>query len=222
MKTWNRWREWLAARRWKKSSPEGDRTYTPLKPEPPGRTQTADATGNGTPQKWSPFGNRDRQLAVLQAGYDELIGLVRGIREHLEKQNQAQQELMKGLEKFNQTMIQVDRAQRESAADMRSLLERSEKRWAMVTAVLAVLLAAILGGAVYLAVLLRASMPPQERPPAAETRTDRPAAETTDIQPAPPARDTPVVPAGETPPPPMPPAPEEPEEAVADGDAEED
>lgn len=51
-----------------------------------------------------PLSRRDRQLATLQEGYVEMIGLIRGIREHLEKQQGVQEKMIQVLDRLPASM----------------------------------------------------------------------------------------------------------------------
>ncbi len=51
-----------------------------------------------------PESQRDRQIAWLQAGYSEMLGLMRGIRDHLDRQEDIQHKLAGVLERLPESM----------------------------------------------------------------------------------------------------------------------
>ena len=71
---------------------------------------TESAQNEPPPQKsrwlsrWRPGARRDRQIAWLQAGYSEMLTLMRGINEHLQRQEDVQHKLAGALEKLPASM----------------------------------------------------------------------------------------------------------------------
>lgn len=209
---------------WKKMwshQPSGD--YVPVEPDdsPAGHEPAPEKTGRLI--RW-PGSRRDRQLAALQEGYVEMLGLMRGIREHLEKQQGVQekmvqvlgrlpesmdglknvgraaeqqvevmsllrkqiesgathdQQLVDSMNRFNQTLSVMDQTSRTSgraveqligkSADsekmLREAMERSERRFMIVTGVFAVVAVLAAGAVMFLVWAGRASAP-ADPPPA--------------------------------------------------------
>jgi len=120
---------------------------------------------------------RDQQIATLQAGYTELLGLVRSIREHLDMQAQAQDKIVDTVDRFNQTLSLMDETSkmssrtmadlaeraRESETLLRTMLERSERRLVVVICLLSLVTASVLGFGIYFGLLpqLRETPGPQ-------------------------------------------------------------
>lgn len=50
--------------------------------------------------RWTPGAQRERQIAWLQAGYSEMLNLMRGIHTHLERQEDVQHKLVAALEQL--------------------------------------------------------------------------------------------------------------------------
>lgn len=91
---------------WKRLWRRGRRAeYLPVTPD----SGLENAESLGAPEKPSrrlqwPVSRRDRQLAALQAGYTEMLGLMRSIREHLEHQQVVQQKMVQVLDRLPDTM----------------------------------------------------------------------------------------------------------------------
>jgi hypothetical protein len=195
--------------------------YLPVTPD----STTGEAESGPAPDKpvrlirW-PGSRRDRQLATLQEGYVEMLGLMRGIREHLEKQQGVQekmvqvlgrlpdsmdglknvgraaeqqvevmsllrqqieagvshdQQLVESMNHFNQTLSVMDQTSRTSgraveqligkAADsekmLRDAMERSERRFLIITGVFS-LVAVLVAGTVLALVWFGRAMPAVE------------------------------------------------------------
>jgi hypothetical protein len=64
---------------------------SPSKPPPPAKSR-------GWLARWRPGSKRDRQIAWLQAGYHEMLELMRGIRAHLDRQEDVQHKMVEALE----------------------------------------------------------------------------------------------------------------------------
>ena len=84
MSTWSDLVAWFRHSMHKSDSPVHDGAAT----EPSGRLM-----------RW-PVSKRDRQIAGLQAGYTEMLDLVRGLREHLERQQQVQEKMVQVLDRL--------------------------------------------------------------------------------------------------------------------------
>ncbi len=54
--------------------------------------------------RWKPESKRDRQIAWLQAGYSETLNLMRGIRDHLERQEDVQHKMVDVLGRLPDSM----------------------------------------------------------------------------------------------------------------------
>ena len=194
---------------WKKvwsRQPSGE--YVPVEPDASAGNHEPAQAKTGRLIRW-PGSRRDRQLAALQEGYVEMLGLMRGIREHLEKQQGVQekmvhvldrlpdsmdglknvgraaeqqvevmsllrkqiesgathdQQLIDSMNRFNQTLGVMDQTSRSSgraveqlivkAADsekmLREAMERSERRFMIVTAVFAVVAMLAAGAVMFL------------------------------------------------------------------------
>lgn len=63
-----------------------------------------DAQQRGWMSKWKPRGRRERQIAALQDGYREMLGLIRSISAHLDRQEDVQQKLTRVLEEMPEAM----------------------------------------------------------------------------------------------------------------------
>jgi hypothetical protein len=84
---------------------EQSNEYLPVTPD----SSVGDSEPCPTPEKpgrlihW-PGSRRDRQLAALQEGYVEMLSLMRGIREHLEKQQGVQEKMVQVLTRLPESM----------------------------------------------------------------------------------------------------------------------
>ncbi len=86
----------FVARFQKPPSPQDDpASYVDLNsgaaPPPPVKSE-------GWLSRWRPGSKRDRQIAWLQAGYQEMLDLMRGIRQHLDRQEDVQHKVVQALE----------------------------------------------------------------------------------------------------------------------------
>lgn len=54
--------------------------------------------------RWSPGARRDRQIAWLQAGYSEMLSMMRGINDHLQRQEDVQHKMVDVLERLPDSM----------------------------------------------------------------------------------------------------------------------
>ena len=94
MGTWSDFVAWWQ-RMWRS---EQSKEYLPVTPD----RSVGESEPCPAPEKpgrlihW-PGSRRDRQLAALQEGYVEMLGLMRGIREHLEKQQGVQEKMVQVL-----------------------------------------------------------------------------------------------------------------------------
>ncbi|MBU1693377.1 MAG: hypothetical protein KKC51_05370 [Verrucomicrobia bacterium] len=101
MGTWSDFVGWWK-RVWRRDL-SGD--YLPVTPD----STTGESEPGPAPEKsarlihW-PGSRRDRQLAALQQGYVEMLGLMRGIREHLEKQQGVQEKMVQVLDRLPDSM----------------------------------------------------------------------------------------------------------------------
>jgi hypothetical protein len=89
------WSDFIARFR-KPASPQDDPgSFVELngggRPPPPVRSESWLA-------RWRPGSKRDRQIAWLQAGYQEMLDLMRGIRQHLDRQEDVQHKVARALE----------------------------------------------------------------------------------------------------------------------------
>ncbi len=219
MGNWSNFVAW-----WKRAwgrQPSGD--YVPVEPDSSAGSPEPAQEKSGRIIRW-PGSRRDRQLAALQEGYVEMLGLMRGIREHLEKQQGVQekmvhvldrlpesmdglknvgraaeqqvevmsllrkqiesgathdQQLIDSMNRFNQTLSVMDQTSRTSgraveqligkSADsekmLREAMERSERRFMIVTGVFAVV-AVLAAGAVMFLVWAGRTAAPADRTPA--------------------------------------------------------
>ncbi len=87
--------------RFKNSPAEGSAAPAPVRPAP---TAVAPLEQQGWLARWRTPSKRDRQIAWLQAGYSEMLDLMRVIREHLEGQADVQQKMVGVLEKLPDSM----------------------------------------------------------------------------------------------------------------------
>lgn len=112
------WRRWL---RWKRPQ-----EYVPVQPDEAAAEEGAQPVVRWGLPHW-PHSRRERQLAALQEGYKELLGLVRGIREHLERQQVMQEKLMEVLQQIPASMDNL-RSFGELAAQQRELLAALQRQ----------------------------------------------------------------------------------------------
>ncbi len=123
--------------------------------------------GSGFLSKLHHVSKRDQQIATLQAGYTELLDLVRSIREHLDKQGQAQEQIVASVDRFNNTLTLMDETSkrssdtmaqmagraRESETLLRTMLERSERRLVILICLLLLVTFSVLGFGIYFGVV---------------------------------------------------------------------
>lgn len=67
------------------AGPAGSIDVTPGS-EKPARGAEPPPAREGWLARWRPGSRRDRQIAWLQAGYSEMLDMVRSIRQHLDRQ----------------------------------------------------------------------------------------------------------------------------------------
>ena len=105
------WWKNMKARRQKKKHKEEDtkEEYIDISPapektpaSPPGPTKK-----RGWLSRWSPGARRDRQIAWLQAGYSEMLTLMRGINDHLGRQEDVQVKMTEVLGKLPDSMASL-------------------------------------------------------------------------------------------------------------------
>ncbi|HOW98653.1 MAG TPA: hypothetical protein P5567_10780 [Kiritimatiellia bacterium] len=265
MGTWSDLSAWWK-RLWNRRPSE---EYLPVSPESDVGEAAAAPAKPGRLIHW-PVSRRDRQLAALQEGYVEMLGLMRGIREHLEKQQGVQekmvqvldrlpdsmdglknvgraaeqqvevmsllrkqiesgathdQQLIDSMNRFNQTLGVMDQTSRSSgraveqlivkAADsekmLRDAMERSERRFMIVTAVFAVVAVLAAGAVMFLVWANRAASPREALPAPSIAREAPPPAASADASEALPPGAIPVPTEPELAPPAEPVPPAEPE-----------
>jgi uncharacterized protein YigA (DUF484 family) len=78
------------------SSPTKDVVEGELQPASADASQAADKGGWLT--RWRGAGKREQQLATLQDGFNELVGLTRSIREHMDAQARTQKALLDSMQ----------------------------------------------------------------------------------------------------------------------------
>ena len=96
------WWSNLLARFKRDKSAEPEEEYIDISPgaDKPEREPPPAPRSSTWLSRWRPGARRDRQIAWLQAGYSEVLTLMRGINEHLQRQEDVQHKLADAIEKL--------------------------------------------------------------------------------------------------------------------------
>ena len=89
------WGDFFSRLRGTEARSEEQGEYIDISPTPaePSSKPVASAERKNWLPSWPPRGKRERQLEALQNGYTEMIGLVKAIRDHLDRQEAVQEKM---------------------------------------------------------------------------------------------------------------------------------
>ncbi len=92
--------EWIRNLFRRRSEPP-EQDYVPVSPAEPSLAEPKPAASRRSwLTRWTPGAQRERQIAWLQAGYSEMLNLMRGIHAHLDRQEDVQHKLVAALEQL--------------------------------------------------------------------------------------------------------------------------
>ncbi len=158
----DRWGRIRARFKKKQRTPE----LIPVEAERPD-TPPGEADGGNWISRLRPGTDRDRQLAALRAGYDEMVGTVRAIRGHLERSEEVQGRLVGTLDGLNGTLRRLDEAQRHTVEIMSDFTVRAERRMAWLVGIFCTFVLLGLGAGAFVVWRGLPAAPPPAAGPAA-------------------------------------------------------
>ena len=99
---------------------------------PPGALPGAPSRPGAWLARWRQPSRRARQLAALEGGYNELLGLIRTIREHLDRQDAVQREIVESLQRLPESLQHLRAVARaaEQQSQVLDLLSSHVQAWA--------------------------------------------------------------------------------------------